>query len=88
MATTPFTYTLPRVTEEYDRATFQQLLDYIQQLERAVYKRSQHVRVAGTADPGSREPYLIVDSPNGTPWALEVSNAGVLTPRDVSGEPM
>lgn len=88
MAIRPTTLTLPQVKEEYSRDVFQQLVDYIQALERAVYRKDAHVRVAGAADAGSREPYLIIDSPDGTPWALEVDNSGTLTPRDVSGEPL
>lgn len=82
MPTTPFTLTLPRATDEYDAQVFQQLLDYIQALERAVYKKSQHVEIYSPSDSGGREVKLIIRSPDGTRWTIDVDNSGTLGTTD------
>lgn len=76
----------PPVPREYDADFEQKLVDFLQELSRSVYLKNNHVDVYLPDDSGSRKAYLIVRSPNGTPWALEVDNAGTLTPRDVSAE--
>ena len=76
----------PPVPTEYDPAFMVAVRDFMEELANAAYLKTQHVDVNLPDNAGTREAYLIVRSPDGTPWALEADNAGTLTPRDVSGE--
>jgi hypothetical protein len=70
---------LPQAKGEYDRETFQRLLDYIRELEEVTFKRNAHVEIYGDQDSGLRQPELVLRSPDGTRYALVVDNAGVLS---------
>ena len=71
---TGFAASLPQAGDEYDRETFQRLLEYIRELEEAAYMRNAHVEIYGDADSGSRQPELVLRSPDGTRYAVVVAN--------------
>lgn len=75
---------LPQAQDEYDRETFQRLLEYIRDLEEVVYKRNSHVEIYGEADSGTRQPELVLRSPDGTRYALVVANGGALSTQAAS----
>ena len=77
-ASTPLSFNFPTIPDEYSPEFVSALLSFLEELGRSAYLRNQHLEVSTG--------YLIVRSPNGTPWSLEVDDLGVLTPRDVTAE--
>ena len=65
---------LPQAKENYDRETFQRLLDYVRELEQEVFKQNANVEIHGEEDSGGRRPDLILHSPDGTRYAVRVKN--------------
>lgn len=70
---------LPKALEDYDKETFQRLLDYVKELEDLTFHRNSHVEVYFQEDSGGRSTDLILHSPNGTRYAIRVDNAGVVS---------
>lgn len=70
---------LPNAKKEYDQLTFQELIDYIKLLETRLYMQGKHIEIYGVADSAGRRPDLIMQSPNGSKWAIRVDNAGAVT---------
>jgi hypothetical protein len=81
---TAFASSLPQAKEEYDRETFQRLLEFVRELEEVVFKRNAHVEIYGDADSGSRQPELVLRSPDGTRYAIVVANGGALSTQAAS----
>ena len=75
---------LPQAKEEYDRETLQRLLDYVRELEEVAFKRNAHVEIYGDVDSGSRQPELVLRSPDGTRYAVVVANGGALSTQAAS----
>lgn len=77
----------PPAKEEYDSEAFQQLVDFVINLNNNTYKRNTNMEIAGDTDSGGRSLQLILvnpsdlvlTSPNGTRYALRVDDAGVLS---------
>ena len=65
---------LPQAKDEYDRETFQRLLDYIEELDEITHQNNANVEIGGDEDSGGRSPDLIMSSPDGTRYAVRVSD--------------
>jgi len=65
--------------EIYDPQEFQRVQQLVDNLNRETYKRNEHVDIVGDVDAGGRKPQLILRSPDGRRWTINVSNAGAIT---------
>lgn len=65
---------LPQAKDEYDRETFQRLLDYIEELDEITHQQNANVEISGDEDSGGRSPDLIMSSPDGTRYAVRLSD--------------
>jgi hypothetical protein len=71
---------LPEATAEYDQIVFQALLDHILELEERLFYRDGNVEISSETDAsGLRSPDLIMTSPDGTRYAIRVSNVPGIT---------
>ena len=73
----------PRIPQEYDPEFTQALVTFLQELERAAYLKTRHVEIFLDDDSGGREQFLILHSPDGTRWKIEVDNAGTIGATDI-----
>lgn len=80
---TPVSLNLPRVPEKYSPEFQQQVIDYLESLQRGAYLKQNHVEIYTPGDAGGRERFLILRSPNGTRWKITVDNAGSISATDV-----
>jgi hypothetical protein len=69
---------LPQAPAEYNQETFQYWSDYLRELEENTYQRNTHLEVWSPPGPGGRQPLLILRSPDGKQWSIQVDNAGAL----------
>lgn len=76
---------LPQAKDEYDRETFQRLLDYIEELDEITHQNNANVEIGGDEDSGGRSPDLIMSSPDGTRYAVRVSDDPNLAAKLPSG---
>lgn len=67
------------VKEEYDPNVIRRLVEYIRALEDNIYFRNQNLDISGAPDAAGRRPHLILRSPDGNLWQVEVDNAGALS---------
>jgi len=75
----PLGPTVTDVKEEYDPNVIRRLVEYIRALEDNLYFRNQNLDVAGAPDNAGRRPHLVLRSPDGNMWQVEVDNAGALS---------
>lgn len=84
MATgTAFSVNFPSVPHEYDPVFMRELINFLEELARSTYRRNQHVEIFLQTDSGGREQFLILHSPDGTRWKIEVDNAGTIGATDI-----
>ncbi len=73
-------FALPQAQAEYDQETFQRALDFLKDLETAVWLRNTDLEVYSPAGPGGRQPRFILRAPNGAQWSVIVANdTGILS---------
>ena len=80
---TALSFNFPRVPEKYDPLFTQDLVTFLEEVGRSVYLKNQHVEIFLDADAGGREQFLILHSPDGTRWKIEVDNAGTIAATDI-----
>ncbi|RLC08837.1 MAG: hypothetical protein DRI24_22750 [Deltaproteobacteria bacterium] len=74
----PLGPTVTDVKEEYDPNVIRRLIEYLRTLEENIHFKNQNLSVVGAPDAAGRRPHLILRSPNGNLWQVEVDNAGAL----------
>ena len=66
------------VEEEYDPTVIRRLVEAIRDIYEHTYSDRQNVEIVGAPDQAGRRTHLVLRSPDGNHWQVEVDNAGAL----------
>jgi len=75
----PIPATATDVEEEYDPNVIRRIIEYLRQTEEVTYTSLADVIIGGNPDSAGRKTKLVVRSPDGSFWSVEVDDAGVLS---------
>lgn len=72
------------IASEYEPAQLRAVVESIRTLQVNGYSRFQDVLIAGEPDSAGRRPHLVLRSPDGNLWRVEVDNAGALSTTNIT----
>ena len=83
----PLSITATDVAEEFDPNLIRRIVEFLQGVDRYNYSSLKDVEIVGEPDAAGRSPHLILRSPDGNRWQVNVDNAGVLSTTMITFSP-
>ena len=75
----PLAPTATDVESEYDPNVIRRIIEFMRSFQESAYVDYKDVVISGEPDIAGRRPHLVLRSPDGNLWRVEVDNAGALS---------
>lgn len=75
----PISLSTTDVEAEYDPTVIRRIIEAVRDIYENTYSTRQNVEIVGAPDAAGRRTHLVLRSPDGNHWQVNVDNAGALS---------